>query len=250
MHGSQLLGRSHDRVKAVPAIESSYSPRGRVVVVAVHAAQLHDRVARSGGRGETSLNASLSSTGRATVSGCETVERAKVRQLLRNLDDFYVNVHLEDGTVIACGVLERKGLVRKSRAVGDGRALAARPTPKGRLLAGRLALWPDFLLAALGELDEVERDVFQRALVKMIRSLQVRGRIPVARMCVGCQFFRPHAHADARAPHHCAFVDAPFGDRELRIDCADHVPLPPDEADALWRELDAGAAGRSRKETR
>lgn len=39
------------------------------------------------------LNASLSSTGRATVSGCETVERAKVRQLLRNLDDFYVNVH-------------------------------------------------------------------------------------------------------------------------------------------------------------
>jgi DNA-binding MarR family transcriptional regulator len=147
-------------------------------------------------------------------------------------------------------VLERKGLVRKSRAVGDGRALAARPTPKGCLLAGRLALWPDFLLAALGELDKVERDVFQRALVKMIRSLQVRGRIPVARMCVGCQFFRPHAHADARAPHHCAFVDAPFGDRELRIDCADHVPLPPEEADALWREFDAGAVGRSRKETR
>jgi CHRD domain len=39
------------------------------------------------------LNASLSSTGRASVSGCETVDRAKVRQLLRNLDDFYVNVH-------------------------------------------------------------------------------------------------------------------------------------------------------------
>ena len=39
------------------------------------------------------LNASLSSTGRASVSGCETVDRVKVRQLLRNLDDFYVNVH-------------------------------------------------------------------------------------------------------------------------------------------------------------
>lgn len=146
--------------------------------------------------------------------------------------------------------LERKGLVKKSRAVGDARVLAARPTPAGRRLAGRLALWPDFFLAALGELDEVERDVLQRALVKMILWLQVQGRIPVARMCVGCQFFRPHAHADARAPHHCAFVDAPFGDRELRIDCADQMPLPPDEADALWREFDAGAAGRSRKETR
>jgi DNA-binding MarR family transcriptional regulator len=69
--------------------------------------------------------------------------------------------------------LERKGLVTKSRAVGDGRALAARPTAAGRRLAGRLALWPDFLLAALGELDEAERDAFQRALVKMIRSLQM-----------------------------------------------------------------------------
>lgn len=39
------------------------------------------------------LNASLTSTGRATVSGCETVDRTKIRQLLRNLDDFYVNVH-------------------------------------------------------------------------------------------------------------------------------------------------------------
>jgi hypothetical protein len=41
----------------------------------------------------TNLNASLASTGRATATGCETVERAKIRQLLRNLDDFYVNVH-------------------------------------------------------------------------------------------------------------------------------------------------------------
>jgi DNA-binding MarR family transcriptional regulator len=147
--------------------------------------------------------------------------------------------------------LERKRLVEKRRAAGAGRTLAARPTPAGRRLAERLALWPDFLLAALGELDEVERDVFQRALVRIIRSLQVQGRIPVARMCVGCRFFRAHVHADARAPHHCAFVDAPFGDRELRIDCADHVPLPPDEANALWAEFAAGGARpRSRKERR
>jgi hypothetical protein len=50
-----------------------------------------------------SLNASLSSTGRATVSGCETADRAKVRQLLRNLDDFYVNVHT---TTFPNGALE------------------------------------------------------------------------------------------------------------------------------------------------
>ncbi|MER3418788.1 MAG: MarR family transcriptional regulator, partial [Chloroflexota bacterium] len=25
-------------------------------------------------------------------------------------------------------------------------------------------------------------------------------------------------------PHHCAFVDAPFGDRSIRLDCPDHAP--------------------------
>jgi len=147
--------------------------------------------------------------------------------------------------------LERKGLVEKRRAEGDGRALAVRPTPAGRHLASRLALWPDFLLGALDELDALERELLQRALVKMIRSLQEKGRIPVARMCVGCRFFRPYVHADALAPHHCAFVDAPFGDAELRIDCADQAPLPPDEADALWRDFLAGSEIRpSRKEKR
>jgi CHRD domain len=41
----------------------------------------------------TALNASLASGQTATTTGCETVDRAKVRQLLRNIDDFYVNVH-------------------------------------------------------------------------------------------------------------------------------------------------------------
>jgi CHRD domain len=41
----------------------------------------------------TALNASLASGQPATTTGCETVDRAKVRQLLRNIDDFYVNVH-------------------------------------------------------------------------------------------------------------------------------------------------------------
>jgi hypothetical protein len=49
------------------------------------------------------LNASLTSTGRGTVTGCETVDRAKIRQLLRNLSDFYVNVHT---TVFPNGALQ------------------------------------------------------------------------------------------------------------------------------------------------
>jgi len=58
----------------------------------------------------------------------------------------------------------------------------------------------------------------------MIAALQEQGRIPVARMCPTCRFFRPNVHDDPERPHHCAFVDAPFGDRSVRIDCPDHEP--------------------------
>ena len=61
----------------------------------------------------------------------------------------------------------------------------------------------------------------------MIRTLQEKGRIPVARMCVSCRFFQPFRHDNPARPHHCAFVDAAFGDEELRLDCPDHcTPLP------------------------
>jgi hypothetical protein len=72
-------------------------------------------------------------------------------------------------------------------------------------------------------LDSEEQAALLRILVKMIRVLQDQGAIPVARMCASCRFFRPHAHPDPDRPHHCAFVDAPFGDRELRLECPDHV---------------------------
>lgn len=120
--------------------------------------------------------------------------------------------------------LERKGLVRKRPADDDARAIAISLTRTGRAEAGKLAEWPDLLLGAVGVLDPGEEAVFLKALLKIIRELQERGRISPARMCVTCRYFRPNVHDDAERPHHCAFVDAPFGDRNLRVDCADHEP--------------------------
>ena len=74
-----------------------------------------------------------------------------------------------------------------------------------------------------------------RLVVKLIRSLQRRGEIPVARMCGTCQHFRPNVHPEPEAPHHCAFVDAAFGDRQHMIDCPDHVPLPAAEQEIVWQ---------------
>lgn len=123
----------------------------------------------------------------------------------------------------AVTTLVEKGLVQKGKAADDGRAIAITLTPKGRQEADRAASWPDFLLGAVEALSAEEQAVFLRGLIKMIQRLQERGQIPVASMCVTCQYFRPHVYKDAQRPHHCAFVDAPFGDRDLRLDCPDHV---------------------------
>lgn len=122
----------------------------------------------------------------------------------------------------AVATLARKGLVAKERSPQDRRALRLFLTTRGRDEASAAALWPNFLARTIEGLPADEARVLMRTLQRMILSLQRKGEIPVARMCAGCRFFRPNAHGEGRRPHHCAFVDAPFGDSDLRFDCNDH----------------------------
>jgi hypothetical protein len=123
-----------------------------------------------------------------------------------------------------------------------------RLTPDGVREAAAAAAWPDFLLEAVGELSDAEQAAFLRGLVTMIRTLQEKGRIPVARMCVTCRFFRPFRHDDPARPHHCAFVDAPFGDGQLRLDCPDHAAAPAEQAAATWQAFRAPTAADPRRD--
>lgn len=123
--------------------------------------------------------------------------------------------------------LVAKGFVSKGPAPDDGRALAVTLTASGRARAREMAEWPDLLLSAVDVLEPHEEAILLKGLLKVIRELQEQGRIAASRMCLTCRYFRPHVHADVRAPHHCAFVDAPFGDRDLRVDCIDHEPADP-----------------------
>lgn len=124
----------------------------------------------------------------------------------------------------AVTVLERKRLVTKGRDSRDRRAVRIRLTRKGEAAARRVSAWPDFLAQAVDRLDEAEQVSLLGALIKMIRHLQERGEISVARMCVQCLYFQPNAHRDPRRPHHCHFIDAPFGERDFRLDCPDFQP--------------------------
>jgi DNA-binding MarR family transcriptional regulator len=141
----------------------------------------------------------------------------------------------------AVKALVQKKLVIRKNATDDRRAVAVTLTARGTALADRVAGWPDFLLRALDTLDNDEQTGFLRSLIKIIRGLQDAGDIPLQRMCVGCRFFRPHMHDDPARPHHCAFVDAPFGDRHLRLDCNEYEQAAPDAARVNWRSWSGGA---------
>jgi DNA-binding MarR family transcriptional regulator len=135
--------------------------------------------------------------------------------------------------------LARKGLVTKQRDPADARAVAVFLTVTGQAEADEAAGWPDVLLEAVRTLDGDEQAALYRALLKTVRALQVRGRIPVSQMCVTCRFFRPYAHAGAKRPHHCALVDAPLGDAQIRLDCPEHQAAPAEVAERAWATFSA-----------
>ncbi|GFO82531.1 MAG: MarR family transcriptional regulator [Methyloceanibacter sp.] len=137
--------------------------------------------------------------------------------------------------------LRRKELVEKKSDPCDGRAVAAAITRRGRTMLGNSGGWADGLTAAIGGLDQTDQSSLLRGLTKIIRGLQVQRAIPVQRMCVTCRFFQPNVHDDPAAPHHCAFVDAAFGDASLRLDCGEHE-VAPERKRSAWRRF-APAAG-------
>jgi len=132
----------------------------------------------------------------------------------------------------AARVLLEKGLLTKSQDPRHPRAKLLTPTAKGEALGGRARSWPEFMAGAVMELNASEQQAFFSGVVKMIRSLQEQGLVPVSGMCVTCTHFRPNAHQGA-TPHHCALVDAPIADDQLRLDCPEHELA----ADATRREL-------------
>lgn len=135
----------------------------------------------------------------------------------------------------AVTTLVDKGLVRKATAPEDARVVRLHLTRKGANRARKARNIPAELMQATEALSEQERAVFLKGLTKIIRGLQIQGAMPVQRMCASCVYFRPNVHGNARTPHHCDFVDAAFGDAQLRLDCGDHETAGEPEADVRWR---------------
>jgi DNA-binding MarR family transcriptional regulator len=137
--------------------------------------------------------------------------------------------------------LERKGFVTRQADPVDARAIIVRVTDIGQTALAALAGEPSALGTALASLSPGEQVDLLLLTIRLIRSLQIAGAIPMQRMCVSCAHFRPNIHADAANPHHCAFVNAAFGDRLLRLDCSDHETADPALQSANLMVFDKGS---------
>ena len=130
--------------------------------------------------------------------------------------------------------LESRELVERRRSHVDGHTTGYRLTNTGRRCLNALSKLPDPLRSAFGCLAAEELETVYRSAMKMIRTLQDDGLMPVSRMCVRCQYFDPYRFPDSPTPHYCHLVSAPFGDRHLRIDCPEQKLASPDAQEALW----------------
>lgn len=124
----------------------------------------------------------------------------------------------------AVAALVEKGLLRKEADEADGRAVVLTLTARGGREAARASDWPGGIVEAVDAMPPSERAVLLRGLVGMVRTMQERGLVPTARMCVECRYFRPNEYAGQPKPHHCLFIGAPIGDADLRLDCAEMAP--------------------------
>jgi DNA-binding MarR family transcriptional regulator len=138
--------------------------------------------------------------------------------------------------------LERKMLIDKDADAQDSRATSVRINAQGRDVLKTIGAFPSGLDLSLSGLTIEEQSDLLLLLVKLIRSMQMAGSIPVQRMCVTCRHFQPNTYSDAQNPHHCAFVNAAFGDRHFRLDCSDHELADPSLQSANWAAFDTGPA--------
>jgi hypothetical protein len=137
--------------------------------------------------------------------------------------------------------LEGKQWIRRTPDPDDARAARVRLTSSGSRMATQLQR-PDQGMGSLVEsLGETDLGALLRVTQLLVNEAQEQGLATGLRTCLGCEFFRPFASGEPGAPHVCAFLGTPFGDAELRVDCAEQQPA--DDAQRL------GSVARFRQPT-
>lgn len=137
--------------------------------------------------------------------------------------------------------LTRKGLIRRDADPADARAAIIHVTADGIRVAALISQANSHVAAALTKLAPPAQEQLLLTQISLIKQLQEAGAIPVQRMCPSCRHFRPNAHAGSAKQHHCAFVNAAIGSRDLRLDCGEHEAADPVVQAAIWTTFITGS---------
>jgi DNA-binding MarR family transcriptional regulator len=174
----------------------------------------------------------VQAAGDADAAGLErTFAQQQVLLLLRQRQEVYpLTVLAEElgvtrqAALDAIGTLHREGLVSIDESPDDVRVAL---TAKGRAQAPEGVNWAAELLGEMHRLEPAEQRRLLEVVIDWITALQERGQIPVSQMCMTCRFFDGYAHPGSSLPHHCRYVDAPFGWNEVRLRCPEQQPRTP-----------------------
>ncbi len=141
----------------------------------------------------------------------------------RRVGDLAAELDVSQPTVSdSVTVLDRRGLTRRDRDPTDQRSTYVTLTGEGSRVAAdtTTALAP---LLAAGSGSATDRATTLRVLLGEITRLQVAGVITVNRSCLSCRHYQP---AGTRSRARCLLLATALTDRDLRVDCPEHEPVP------------------------
>lgn len=131
------------------------------------------------------------------------------------------------------GTLEARGWIRRRSDPDDGRAVLFRLSRQGRAVAAKLNDPSHGMAGLVQALPDADVASLLRVSQLLVAQAQRQGLATGLRTCLGCRFFHPYASGDAAQPHLCGFTGEPFGDLDLRIDCAEREPADAATAAAM-----------------
>lgn len=133
--------------------------------------------------------------------------------------------------------LVQKGLLEKTRAIDDGRAIALRLTTQGQAMATKILGATGFASEAIQKMSPNAQETIFTGLLNIIGKLQQSNQFPEIRACVTCSHFRAYHYEDTETPHHCALVNAPLKKAQLRLDCPEHQQAPISIIKNNWEKI-------------
>lgn len=112
-----------------------------------------------------------------------------------------------------------KGFVIKERDQNDSRKVYVKLTKDGKELVKRARRWKEPIKSLLKEMKDEDKGKLLFLLMEVIKSLQDKGLIEEARVCLACEHFTER-DKDGEKIYYCTLTESELPLFALKVDCA------------------------------